>query len=275
MAGFEAATAVLPRPGAGEYAARLDPAWGIADKPNGGYLLAVLARAAVAAADGAHPHPLAVSAHYLRAPSAGDAVVTVEVLRTGRSASQVRARLDQGGHACVEALLTLGRLGTQTEPWYDDAPPVALPPEQDCPRMPVRPPGGQFDVHLMGVVEERLDPAVLGFAVGQPNGRAELRGWARLADGSDWDPLGLLVAVDALPPATFPLGSLGWVPTLELTAYVRSVPAPGPLRIRQQARLVQDGRVDEACDVWDSRGRLVAQATQLAGVRVPERPPTG
>ena len=50
--------------------------------------------------------------------------------------------------------------------------------------------------------------------------------------------------------------------------YVRGVPAPGPLMVRQRARLVQAELVDEMCHVWDSRGRLVAQATQLAGVRV-------
>ena len=38
--------------------------------------------------------------------------------------------------------------------------------------------------------------------------------------------------------------------------------------VRQRARLVQADLVDEVCHVWDSRGRLVAQATQLAGVRV-------
>jgi hypothetical protein len=50
--------------------------------------------------------------------------------------------------------------------------------------------------------------------------------------------------------------------------YVRGVPAPGPLMVRQRARLVQADLVDEVCHVWDSRGRLVAQANQLAGVRV-------
>jgi hypothetical protein len=55
---------------------------------------------------------------------------------------------------------------------------------------------------------------------------------------------------------------------------VRRVPAPGPLYVRHRARLVEADIVDEACDVWDSRGRLVAQATQLAGVRVGDTRPT-
>ena len=75
-------------------------------------------------------------------------------------------------------------------------------------------------------------------------------------------------ALDSFPPATFDIEMTGWVPTLELTTYVRGVPAPGPLRVLQQARLVRDGRLDEACFVWDSAGRLVGQATQLAMIRL-------
>jgi hypothetical protein len=45
------------------------------------------------------------------------------------------------------------------------------------------------------------------------------------------------------------------------------VPAPGPLRVRTLARSVGAGAVDETCDLWDSTGRLVAVAHQLAAVR--------
>ena len=33
------------------------------------------------------------------------------------------------------------------------------------------------------------------------------------------------------------------------------------------ANLVADGMVDETCVVWDDRGQLVAQSTQLARLR--------
>ena len=60
----------------------------------------------------------------------------------------------------------------------------------------------------------------------------------------------------------------GWVPTLELTVYVRALPAPGPVRVLQRANLIDGQRVDEQCWVWDSRARLVAHGTQLAGIRL-------
>jgi hypothetical protein len=83
-----------------------------------------------------------------------------------------------------------------------------------------------------------------------------------------FDPISLLFAVDAFPPATFEVAASGWVPTLQLTAYVRALPAAGPMRILHKAALIEAQKVDEVCSVWDARGRLVAQSTQLAGIRL-------
>lgn len=263
MAGFDVATAVQSA-GDGTYDVLLDPDWRIAGKLNGGYLLAVLGRAVLAELGPAYPHPVAASAHYLRAPAPGPALVSVTVLRTGRSTAQARATLHAGGLACVEAVLTCG--GLDGDPWWDGVPAVELPDEGSCPRLPVDAPG--FTVPMMGVLAERLDPATMGWAVGRPAGTGELRGWVRFEDGREPDPVSLLMVVDALPPATFDLGLAGWVPTLELTCHVRAVPARGALAVRQRARHVAGDRVDEECDVWDSTGRLVATGHQLAGVRV-------
>jgi len=274
MAGFEHATALRPvasAPAGATYdisfEVDLDPQWSIGGKLNGGYLLAVLGRAAVAAAGNpGHPYPMAASAHFLRAPSPGPAEVTATVLRSGRTVAQVRTALVSGGETCVEALVSVGALDGDV--WWDGVPAVELPPLETCPRLPVQGPG--FQVPLMGAVAEHLDPAVMGWAVGRPSGHGELRGWVTFDDGREPDPLALLMLVDALPPATFDLGSTGWVPTLELTCHVRAVPAPGPLAVRQRVRHVSGGRVDEECDVWDSTGRLVATGHQLAGLRIPE-----
>ena len=129
-------------------------------------------------------------------------------------------------------------------------------------------PGG-VHVGIMEVLDLRLDPATLPLADPYPaaDTRAELRGWTRFADGRDPDPLSLLFAVDAIPPATFRIGSTGWVPTLQMSSYVRARPAPGWLAIRMTAGLVAGGMVDETCTLWDSRRHVVAQSTQLARVR--------
>jgi hypothetical protein len=51
------------------------------ESPKGGYLLAILGRAAARTAD--HHHVLAASAHYLRSPDPGTATIAAEVLRAG------------------------------------------------------------------------------------------------------------------------------------------------------------------------------------------------
>jgi Thioesterase-like superfamily len=268
MAGFLEATAVR-RTAEGRYQAELDPLWSIGAKPNGGYLLAILARAAIDVVGPGHPQPTAISAQYLSAPPAGPVELRVETLRVGRSAAQLRASLYSAGRHCVEALITCGSLPVAGTPWWSGVPIAELPPEEACVQLSGNDP--RFPVPLLSVVSERLDPACLGFAAGRGSGLGEMRGWVRLADGTEPDPLALLLAADCLPPATFDLDLVGsWVPTIELTVYVRAIPAPGPLRVRLRVRLITDGRVDEECDVWDSTGALVATGHQLAALRLPD-----
>jgi hypothetical protein len=246
--------------------AEVDPAWTIGGKPNGGYLLAMLGRAATW--NGPHPHVIAASAHYLHSPDPGPIAIHTEILRRGRSASQVRTRMVQGDVACVEALITVSRLEPGTVPFWDAGlPKVSAVDWEECERLiPVLPTGQP--VAIMEQVEVRLEAATRGFAQGQPSGHGELRGWLALPADEAFDPISLLFAVDAFPPATFDVQFSGWVPTLELTAYVRALPVPGPLRVTQRAQLIAAQRVDEVCYVWDSAGQLVAQGTQLAGIRL-------
>lgn len=255
----------LAETGPGRFAGDLSPEWTIGGKPNGGYLLAMLGRAATTV--GAHGDVIAASAHYLRSPDPGPVEIEAEVLRAGRSASQVATRMAQDGTRCVEAVLTTADLAPTTPFWADGLPDPGTVPYEACVPLVPRSPGG-LRVALLDHVEVRLEPASAGFTTGTPSGRGELRGWLALPDGEPFDPLSLLFAVDAFPPATFDIAFTGWVPTLEMTAYVRALPRPGPVRVLQRAQLVDGQRVDEACFVWDATGRLVAQATQLAGIRL-------
>jgi hypothetical protein len=274
MAAFDDATAVTARSDGATFDVALDPGWTIGqDRPNGGYLLAVLARAALrsaATAGAPQRHVIAASVQYVSSPSVGPAVVATEVLRVGRSASQVRARLVQGEQVAVQAAFTVGHLGAGTAPWWGDADPVDLPPEERCLPLPLPPAEEGDGPTFRQQVVELFDPSGLGFVDGAPSGAGELRAWFRFADGREPDTLSLLFVVDALPPATFDVVATGWVPTLDLTAYVRAVPAPGPLRVRFRTGLIHDGLADEVCEVWDSRGALVAQSTQLVGIRIPD-----
>jgi hypothetical protein len=264
-----------PRPGSevgserGCFDVDVHPDWSIGGKPNGGYLLSLLARAALAVSP--HPHVLTASAHYLRPPEFGAAVAEVETLRAGRSATQLRVRLLQAGSSRVEALLTTGEIDATARPYWDGGVPdpglMGAAGAARAIRVPGRTPTG-IPVPIMDQVELRLDPETFGFGAGRPSGRGELRGWLTPPAGEQFDTAALLFALDALPPATFDIELSGWVPTLELTAYVRAIPVRGPLRVLQRAHLIADARVDESCWVWDSHGRVVAHGNQLAGIRL-------
>jgi acyl-coenzyme A thioesterase PaaI-like protein len=259
---FSAASALRPT-AAGGFAAEVSGAWTIGGRPSGGYLLALLARAATALTGTVHV--AAASAHYLRSPDPGPVEIAGEVLRRGRSISQVRVRMSQGGRPCVEALMSTGVLEAATTPRWDggarDTPPPAF---DDGIRLPPLTPDG-IPVEMLNHVDLRVDRESSGMIDRRPSGRGRLTGWLALL-GEDFDPISLLYAIDAFPPATWDTDAGCWMSTIEMTAYVRAVPAPGPLRVVSRTRLVDPPWVDQTCEIRDGTGRLVAQASQLAKV---------
>jgi Thioesterase-like superfamily len=272
---FDTATALRPRADGSTFDLDIHPLWTVGDKPNGGFLLALLGRAAaesITLQTGERWDVQSATVTYLAAPALSAAEIRTTVLRQGRSASHVRAVLVQSERTLVDAVLVLSGLAPGTEPRYNDVAPLLIPDPDQCVRLPPQTPEG-VPVGVLVTTDLRLDPSTVP-AAPRPAGEgppvAELRGWLRFADGREPDPAALLYFVDAIPPATLLIGSTGWVPTLSMSAYVRAQPAPGWLGIRFTAHLVAAGTVDETCTLWDSNGHLVAQATQLARLRFPD-----
>lgn len=268
---FDRDTAVTPRPGEpGTYDAELSAGWTIISAVNGGYLLAMIARALRDALP--HPDPLTITAHYLTPSQPGPAVIRTQAVRTGRTMSTGQASLFQAGQdgAEVERIRVLagyGDLDALPADTRTSATPPAMPSYADCVGPKDAPDGSPVTTGSTAILDRiamRLDPATAGWAVGVPSGAGDMRGWLGLADGRDHDPLSLLLAVDALPPTAFDLGLKGWTPTLELTVHVRARPAPGPLRVSLATRNLAGGMMEEDGQVWDSADRLVAQSRQLA-----------
>ncbi|WP_328493810.1 thioesterase family protein [Streptomyces sp. NBC_00414] len=267
---FDRDTAVTRRE-PGVYDIDLSAGWTIINAVNGGYLLAVLGRALADALP--HPDPFTISAHYLTASHPGPAVVRTDVVRAGRTLSTGQASLfqyDDAGREVerIRVLASYGDLADLPDDVRTTAKPPAIPPVDQCfgpDDSPAPVPGSSAIADRLML---KLDPGTLGWALGSPSGRGEMRAWFGLADGRDADPLSLLLAVDALPPTAFELGLTGWVPTVELTVHVRSRPAPGPLRVSITTRNLAGGFLEEDAEVWDSADRLVAQSRQLARVRL-------
>ena len=159
--------------------------WTVGDKPNGGYLLALLGRAArVTGRAGGGPDWEVVSSAitYLRPPDIGPATVRTTLLRQGRSASQVRAVLAQDGHDQVDAVFVLGELPAEPTSRYDGTAPLDAPPPEQCVRIAPRIPGGVY-VGIMDVLDLRLSPDTLPFTDSPPT-RACSGGAARAGPAS-------------------------------------------------------------------------------------------
>lgn len=246
----------------GEYSATLEDGWRVGGGVNGGYLLGVLGNALRASAP-ATPDPLVVSAYFVGPSVAGDATIRTRIVRQGRSTTTLAADLEQDGDTRITALATFGRLGDLPDDVSTTAVEPELPPREQCLPTSMAPEDFRRMAPIIDRMDLLLDPASAGWALGDPSGRGLIQGWFRLPEREP-DPISLLTVVDALPPVTFDLGRMGWAPTVELTAHVRAVPAPGWLKVKIETRNVAGGMFEEDCEVWDSAGRLVAQSRQLA-----------
>lgn len=260
---FDRATAVR-RAETGGYVADLHPGWDVGSGIlNGGYLLAVAARAAVA--DSPHPHPVAVSASYLRATSPGPATLVVTSGPAGRTLAHSGVVLSGAEGPTLTVQVTTATLSDEAP--VHSAPRPEVPPVEECLGAQPGADMGGHPVPAVGLrhrVETRLDPATAGWALGNPSGEPVMRAWLRLADGRDPDPLALLLFADALPPTSWSMGLMGWAPTVQLQVLVRALPAPGWCLAEARANEIAGGWLDEEYRIWDSTGRLVAQSRQLA-----------
>ncbi|MEU3506044.1 thioesterase family protein, partial [Streptomyces hundungensis] len=244
---FDRDTAVTLRE-AGVYDAELSAGWTIIHAVNGGYLLALLGRALGDALP--HPDPFTVSAHYLTPSVPGPAVIRTQVVRAGRTLSTGQASLfqyDESGAEVerIRVLASYGELDALTDDVRTTAKPPVIPPLSHCIGATDAPDGSRPPIPGSSAITDRLmlklDPTTLGWAVGAPSGKGEMRAWFGLADGRDADPFSLLLTVDALPPTSFELGLKGWTPTVELTTHIRCRPAPGPLRVSITTRNLAGG----------------------------------
>jgi hypothetical protein len=237
----------------GVFAASVHDGWDIGGNANGGYLLALVA-SALREATG-RSLPVALSCHYLGPVNDADVTIETTVMKTGKAFTTALATMRQGDRIIVTALGTCGdalvtgavehtTLVMPQMPGFDKA----VPRGSTSAGLPVR-----------------LHPDDTGFATGKPKGEAHVRGWCAFRDERPVDALALTLFCDALPPAMFNLsGAPGWVPTVQLSFYLRGVPDGAPVCAEFITRELHNGMFEEDGSIWNASGELVAQSRQLA-----------
>lgn len=279
------ADAMVLRPvGSGEcreFHADLSEHWTIGPKIHGGVMVALCAKAAGEgyASPGTEPqmHPVAVSANFLSAPDPGPISLVTTVRKRGRRIGLVDVELIQGqrersdggrvggaGKVCVRAVVTLGDPEHQMSPLLSDSPVTAemsVEPPAGVPAITPGDPGGEINnlirgCHIHPQIHPRLSDA--------ESGRSPVfRFWVRPKMGRV-DELFALMCGDISLPVTYAVGRRGWAPTVQLTAYLRGMPADGWLRVACTTTQIGQRWFDADHIVVDAAGRVIVQTRQLA-----------
>ena len=281
---FDQATALIPA-GNNSFAGTIQPGWDTPRGPLGGYVMAILMRGLELAVADAGRTARSVTAHFLRAPSAGPVSVSATVERQGRSLSTVSGRLSQDGKLIALAL------AAYSVPWdgplLDEAPmPEVEPPDEarrPNPSMAERQQTADGESESVarrgrGSSDEfpRPDPPPfterlsMQHRFGDPpwsgSDHAETGGWLGLLERRPLDALAIAVLADAWFPAPWPrLFELAPAPTIDLTIHFRTaLPLPDSLLLgRFRSPLIRDGFFNEDGELWLPDGTLIAQSRQL------------
>jgi hypothetical protein len=251
------------------YDGELNSHWTIGPKVHGGVMVALCAQAAHLAlghgqdtAPGA-AKPIAVSASFLWAPEPGPMRLACSVRKRGRQVSLVDVELTQGDRTAVRAAVTLGVPEHRVEPLLSVNPVVAqMAPEPPPDVEPIGPGHPMAEInHMYAGCDIR--PDLSGLVPPDPGTAPVTRIWIR-PHGQAPDALFALLCGDMAVPVSFAVNRTGWAPTVQLTAYVRSLPADGWLRVWCSTTQIGQDWFDEDHTVVDCEGRIVVQTRQLA-----------
>jgi hypothetical protein len=261
---FADAMALTPA-GAGVYDAALNEHWTIGPKVHGGAMLALCANAARAEHGQPDVQPIAISGNYLWAPDPGPMQLHTEVHKRGRRISVVDVELRQSDRTAVRATVTLGDPEHHVPPLLSYNPVVAhMPPEPPPGLKPIGEGHPMADVvHLAHGCDIR--PSLRTMGPRSDGGPPLIEYWVRPKAEAP-DALFALLCGDVSAPVTFAVNRFGWAPTVQLTAFLRALPADGWLRVMCTAMQIGQEWFDQDHIVVDSEGRIIVQSRQLAMV---------
>jgi len=268
-------TAVAP----GRYAADLDDSWNLRPLPQGGVVTAVALRAIAEHLDDPTQRLRSLHTTFVGQVADGPLEVDVELLRRGRSMSQLRAELRNPGASSGHVTTAVHGSTRRGFDFVDLVPPV-VPPPSECPSFRDPPPPEAPPFEPMPFWDRRVDGrAAIGHAPWEeyePD-RAERATWYRfddppvLPDGT-LDPLALVVLVDFMPGAVrerIGPGPDWFAPSVDLTVHLLGPCRSSWVLAHNRARVAADGYASLEMTLWDfgddgaAPGRPVAHGTQV------------
>jgi acyl-CoA thioesterase len=264
---------IVERLGDGLYRAVLDHSWDLVGGPQGGVLTALGLRAAEVELAERAGSLRSCTAVFAGRVSAGELRIAVEVVRRGRTATQVAVGVHNVDAQSGTRLLAVYGSSRPGPRFVDVVPPLVPPPDQCRSFRDPLPEGVEpFEIWPFWTrVEGR--PA-LGHAPWEeftPT-TSDVAGWyrfdtpPRLDDGS-LDPLAVVTLADRMP------GCVGervgrqedpwFAPSADLTVHLFEPLRTEWLLAHDRARWADDGWASAETTLWDERGGLIGYATQV------------
>jgi acyl-CoA thioesterase len=259
--------------GEGRYICDLSHDWDLVAVPQGGVIAGVALRAAGAEVHDPSQELRTCTTVFAGQVSAGRLQVDVQVLRSGRSASQVLATVtNDGSEAGATVMAVFG--GRRQGPTFVDVVPPEVPPPADCPSYRDPPPPGVEPFEPLPFWTRVEGRAALGHPPWEEfeSTGSDVATWLRFDDpprrpDGSLDPLGLITLADRMPGCIGErLGHSGprwFAPSADLTVHLLEPVRTEWVLAHDRARWADDGWASAESTLWDQDGRLVAYATQM------------
>lgn len=280
-------TQVVPDPDVGgRYRAEVSGSWNAPVLPQGGIVAALGLRAAAAELANPEQRLRSVSTVFAAQVPVGPVVIDVEVLRRGRSMSQVTATVrseDAGAGHTLIAVFGVERPGFE----FTELQRADVPGPDECMSFRDGPDDSDWERRFEATFWDQIEGR---FAVGRPwwdqetvaARSAEKAYWYRfdeppLRDDGSYDPLALVVLADTMP------GSVGervgprdvmWLsPSADLTVHILGEATAEWIFAHGRARHAAHGYASVDMELWCPEQGLVAYGTQVMFIRFPDGPP--
>ena len=245
--------------------------WYIDRSLHGGHVIAAMVKAAEAAIDDRGRSLRSLTNHYLLPAQAGPFHIDVSIERSGRSLTNVSARLIQEGRTVGLALAALGG------PWpsyeWDHTTMPTVPDPEDCPDLWEQT-DGITNLHRHWRYGVAIGPRIRsGKLFDDTRTETISGGWVRLADPRPVDASLAAALTDTWVPTPFAYiddAHPVLFPTVDLTVqFLDPLPLPDdtgldPCLVWHRTDTSRAGFVVQDTEVWTRAGRLIARGRQHA-----------
>ncbi len=267
--------------GEGLYAANISEAWNLRPLPQGGLVTALALRSMAEELGETDQRLRVLHTTFVAQVTHGPVEIQVEVLRRGRSVSQLRAEVANAGADRGHVTTAVYGSPRQGFNFVDLDPPPPVPPPDACRSFRDPLPPGVEGFSPMPFWSTRVEGrSALGHTPWETYepGRAERALWYRFdeppfLDDGTIDPLSLVVLIDTMPGAAGekigPQPRPWFAPSIDLTVHLLDECRSPWVLGHNRARHAGDGYASADMALWDcgpdglEEPRLVAYATQL------------